>query len=143
MIIFKDFEEKKMKISGTNLPSNQKFGIFFSTIFIVVSIYFYINNKLLIMYLLNIFAAILLIITFTKPELLLPFNKLWMKFGLQLGKIVSPIVLGIIFFSIFMPIGILFRLIGRDQLSLKLKKPFSYWVKKEIPNRNEPFKNQF
>jgi len=85
----------------------------------------------------------LLIITFVKAEILLPFNKLWMKFGFILGKVVSPIVLGIIFFTIFMPIGILFRLIGRDYLSLKLKKKFSYWVKHETSTRSEPFKNQF
>ncbi len=132
-----------MKISETNLPSNQKFGLFFSTIFFILSIYFYLNNKILVMYLVVILAIVLLIITFIKAEILLPLNKLWMKFGLLLGKIISPIVLGTIFFTIFMPIGILFRLIRRDQLSLKLNKKFSYWVKKETTSRNEPFKNQF
>ncbi len=132
-----------MKISETNLPSNQKFGLFFSTIFFILSIYFYLNNKVLAMYLVVILAIVLLSITFIKAEILLPLNKLWMKFGLLLGKIISPIVLGTIFFTIFMPIGILFRLIGRDQLSLKLNKKFSYWVKKETTSRNEPFKNQF
>ena len=132
-----------MKIFETNLPSNQKFGLFFSTIFFILSIYFYLNNKVSAMYLVVILAIVLLGITFIKAEILLPLNKLWMKFGLLLGKIISPIVLGTIFFTIFMPIGILFRLIGRDQLSLKLNKKFSYWVKKETTSRNEPFKNQF
>lgn len=132
-----------MKIFETNLPSNQKFGLFFSTIFFILSIYFYLNNKVSAMYLVVILAIVLLSITFIKAEILLPLNKLWMKFGLLLGKIISPIVLGTIFFTIFMPIGILFRLIGRDQLSLKLNKKFSYWVKKETTSRNEPFKNQF
>lgn len=132
-----------MKISENILPSNRKFGLFFSIVFFVVSIYFFINNKILVVYLLNILSVLLLIITFVKAEILLPFNKLWMKFGFILGKVVSPIVLGIIFFTIFMPIGILFRLIGRDHLSLKLKKKFSYWVKHETSTRSEPFKNQF
>ena len=95
------------------------------------------------MYLLSILAIVFFIIAIIKDDILLPLNQLWMKFGLLLGKIISPIVLGIIFFTLFVPIGILFRLIGRDQLSLKLNKKFSYWVKKEPSSRNEPFKNQF
>ena len=130
-------------MSEYSLPSNKKFGIFFSGIFFILSVYFYFNGNELLVYLLSLFVVFLLIITFVKADILMPFNKLWMRFGLLLGKIISPIILGVIFFTLFSPLGILFRLIGRDHLSLKLKKKFSYWVKHEITTRNEPFKNQF
>ena len=99
--------------------------------------YFYFNGNELLVYLLSLFVVFLLIITFVKADILMPFNKLWMRFGLLLGKIISPIILGVIFFTLFSPLGILFRLIGRDHLSLKLKKKFSYWVKHEITTRNK------
>jgi hypothetical protein len=132
-----------MKINKVNLPSNKKFGAFFILIFLVGSIYFYIKDEKIALYFFSCLSLILLIITFTKSEMLLPLNKLWMKFGLMLGMIMGPIILGVIFFVIFMPIGILFRLIGRDELCLNFKNKPSYWQIREASMRKEPFRNQF
>ena len=73
-------------------------------------------------YILGAIFGIFLIITITNADALLPLNKLWMKFGILLGMIISPIIMGIIFFVIFTPIAILMRLSGRDELRLRFKK---------------------
>jgi hypothetical protein len=132
-----------MKISESKLPSNKKFGFFFSGVFLALSIYFYIESIEIALYFATSLTAVFFIVSITKPEKLLPLNKLWMRFGFMLGLIVSPVVLGIIFFTIFMPIGILFRLTGRDELQLRYKRKLSYWIQKETSTQAKPFKNQF
>jgi len=64
-----------------------------------------------------------------------------MKFGLLLGKIVSPIVMGFIFFFVVTPTGIIMRLLGKDLLNLKKNNQSTYWIKKD--NKNSNMKNQF
>ena len=82
--------------------------------------------------------------TVIKAETLLPLNKLWVHFGLLLGMIVSPIVLGFIFFGIFAPISIVTRLFGRDELRLRFKKKTSHWVPSESSSLQfDAFKYQF
>ncbi len=111
-----------MKLSEVNLPSNRKFGFFFITIFLLASCYsYYIDNEIMV-YILGTLCGIFLILTIINPKVLLPLNKLWMKFGILLSKIMSPIVMGLIFFGIFTPIAIFTRLLGRDELRLNLKK---------------------
>ena len=74
-------------------------------------------------------------------KILTPLNKTWMKFGLLLGKVVSPIVMGFIFFFVVTPTGILMRIFGKDLLNLKKNNQNTYWIKKE--NKNNNMKNQF
>ena len=88
-------------------------------------------------------ALIFLLVTLVKSDALLPLNKLWMRFGLLLGMIVSPIVLGIIFFGLFTPIAILMRLSGRDELRLKFNQKASHWILRGEPIKSESFKHQF
>ena len=95
------------------------------------------------MYIHGSLGIIFLVITILKAELLLPLNKLWMKFGLLLSFIVGPIVMGLIFFGMFTPIAFLMRLFGRDELSIKLNHKTSYWVNRKIKEQTESFKNQF
>ena len=103
------------------LPSNRKFGYFFSLVFSLLAIYFYFNNSSF--YLLSIILGVIfLLITLIKPEILLPLNKLWMRFGFLLSLFVSPLIMAIIFFGIFTPIGLFMRIIGRDELKLKFSK---------------------
>ena len=94
-------------------------------------------------YLFSATSLIFLVFTLVKDELLLPFNKLWMRFGLLLGIIVSPIVLGIIFFGLFMPIATLMRVSGRDELKLKFSGKASHWISRSEPIKSDSFKNQF
>ena len=132
-----------MKISEPKLPSNKKFGAFFFIVFFFVTIFFYIKNGTFTVYIFVFLSLITLGITILKADILLPLNKLWMRFGIMLGRFISPIILGIIFFTLFMPIAIFFKLTGRDQLSLKYSKVSSYWIKKDTTKRDKPFINQY
>jgi len=127
------------------LPSNRKFGIFFSIIFMLVSVYLYFVPANLVLAVVSCVLALLtLTVTIFKAQALAPFNKLWMKLGLVIGMVVSPIVLGLIYFLLFTPVAIVGKLCGRDELSLKDSSSNSHW-KNRVPSGPEPesFKNQF
>ena len=133
-----------MDFSDLKLPSNRKFGLFFTAVFAISAAYCFYQTALAFAYLLAIGSAALLLITLTKADLLLPLNKAWMRLGLLLGMIVSPIVLGIIFFLLFTPIGLLMRLFGRDELRLKLTDRASHWRARDTETAQaDAFKHQF
>jgi len=133
-----------MKVSEEiELPSNRKFGLFFTIIFFITGVYFFKESKnvgvALFIVSVGFFAA-----TVLKPLILLPLNKLWLRFGLLLGMLVSPIVLAIIFFGMFTPIALIMRLYGRDELRLKLNNSVSFWKSKAWSEESlSTFKNQF
>ena len=132
-----------MKFSQIELPSNRKFGFFFTFAFAAAAAYFYFLANLSLAYIFIVSAFIFLLITLTKSDALLPLNKLWMRFGLLLGMIVSPVVLGIVFFGFFTPIAMLMRLSGRDELRLKFSHKISHWITRTEPIKSKSFKYQF
>ncbi len=132
-----------MNFSKIKLPSNRKFGYFFTIIFLIASCYSYYIDKLFVVYLLGSLCGIFFIITIINANILLPLNKLWMKFGILLGMIVSPVIMAIIFFGIFTPIGIFMRLYGRDELRLNFKKRENHWINRKTINELVSFKKQF
>ena len=132
-----------MKFSDILLPSNRKFGLFFTFIFAVTAAYFYYTVNMTWVYSFAAASLIFFVITLIKSDALLPLNKLWMRFGLLLGMVVSPIVLGIIFFGLFTPIATLMRLSGRDELLLKFTQKASHWILRNEPIKSESFKQQF
>ena len=132
-----------MKDLKIELPSNKKFGYFFTFIFALVTAYFFFNNMQSWGYFFAIIAAIFFIITVIKAEMLLPLNKIWMRFGLILGMIVSPLVLGLIFFCLFTPLAFLMRLKGRDELRLKLNNKISHWILRDETRQGDFFRRQF
>ena len=93
----------------------------------------------------RIWSAIISLIFFVlgilNSKLLTPLNKLWFRFGILLAKIVSPLIMGIIFFLVVTPIGLIMRLLGKDVLNLKYNKNKSYWIEKNGPKSK--MKNQF
>ena len=93
------------------------------------------------MYIWNYFGNFLF--TILKAHLLLYLNILWIRLGLLLGMIISPIVLGLLFFVFFTPMAILMKLYGRDELRLKIKKNISYWILRDNQIKPDSFKNQF
>ena len=129
--------------SDIKLPSNHKFGYFFTFIFLIASLYFFFREINLAFYVLGTCSIVFFLVTLFKAEILRPLNKLWMSFGLFLGMIVSPIVMGFIFFIIFTPIGILMRFFGRDELLLKFKTKPSYWTKRNDDIQSNSFRKQF
>jgi hypothetical protein len=134
-----------VKFTEAQLPSNRKFGIFFTFIFLIFSFYFFWKDLPQVSVLSFILAILFALTTLIKDNLLSPINILWMRFGFLLGSIISPIVLGIFFFIIFTPLGILLRFLGRDELRLKLSNRASFWRLKDhnIEYHSDSFKNQF
>ena len=132
-----------MDFSGIELPSNRKFGSFFTVIFMACSLYFYYTGSSFWYYFFGIFGITFLVITLFMADLLLPLNKLWLSLGIVLGIIVSPIITGAIYFLIFTPVAIFLRLTGRDELSLRVKNKKSLWNSRQTESRSESFKQQF
>jgi hypothetical protein len=123
-----------------NLPSNRNFGIVFFIVFLLIAIYPIINSEDIRIWSL-IISSIFFILGIINSKLLTPLNKIWFKFGLLLGKLISPLIMGLIFFFVVTPIGLLMRLLGKDLLNLKFKKNSTYWVEKSGPKSK--MKNQF
>ena len=132
-----------MKILEIELPSNRKFGFFFTLVFAVFAVFFFYFANVILASAFLATSSILLFITLIKADFLLPLNKIWMQFGLLIGMIVSPIVLGIIFFGLVTPYGVSMKMFGRDELKLKFTKRSSYWIKRIEPIKSESFKRQF
>ena len=133
-----------MKFKDIQIPSNRNFGILFSLIFFIVSTFFYSQEESLLSTLFISLSILSLFIAFVRPKLLYPFNKLWMFLGFLIGSIVSPLVLGLIFFGILTPIAIILRLVGRDELLLKRRMKKTYWKERYPLGPESPsFKNQF
>ena len=126
--------------SEIKIGSNKSFGIVFFIVFFLIATYPLINNQDVRLWFLLI-SFIFLILGLINSKILNPLNKLWFKFGIFLGKIVSPIVMGIIFFFVVTPTGIIMRFLGKDLLNLKYNNNKSYWIEKTGPKSK--MKNQF
>ena len=120
--------------------SNRSFGIVFFIVFLLVAIYPFFKNGDIRLWSL-IISSIFLILGLINSNILTPLNKIWFKFGIFLGKMISPVIMGIIFFLVVTPIGFIMRLMGKDVLSLKFNNNKSYWIEKTDPKSK--MKNQF
>tara|TARA_Y100000768_G_scaffold185449_1_gene138864 strand:+ start:4645 stop:5025 length:381 start_codon:yes stop_codon:yes gene_type:complete len=112
--------------------SNRSFGFVFSIVFLLIALWPLLNNSEIRIWSL-IISAIFLILGFLNSIILNPLNILWFKFGLLLGKLISPLVMGLIFFCVVTPIGILMKIFMKDLLKLKYNNKNSYWVDKNGP----------
>lgn len=143
-LIYRLYETSNMNHNLTDLPSNKKFGFFFTAIFFISAIYFFYQGKEAVYLFLGFIGFIFFLITIIKDSLLLSLNKLWMRFGVILGMIVSPIVLAILFFIIFTPIAIGMRIFRRDELRLRSRNTESYWkLRDQVNLAATSFKQQF
>ena len=122
------------------ISSNRSFGIVFFIFFLIVALYPLFNNEDLKLWSL-IISIIFLILGLLNSRVLTPLNWIWFKFGIILGKIVSPFVMGIIYFLIVTPIGLIMRLFRKDLLNLKYDNKNTYWIEKTGPKSK--MKNQF
>tara|TARA_B100001142_G_scaffold148114_1_gene149013 strand:- start:1853 stop:2236 length:384 start_codon:yes stop_codon:yes gene_type:complete len=122
------------------IGSNRSFGIVFFIVFLLISIYPLLNNESIRFWSLTI-SLIFLILGIFNSKFLTPLNKIWFKFGILLGRIISPLVMGFIFFFVVTPIGLLMKLFKKDLLNLKYSKDKSYWIEKTEPKSK--MKNQF
>jgi hypothetical protein len=119
--------------------NNITFGILFFLFFLFIGLYPLISNEPIRIWSI-ILSSVFLIITIIKPNLFTFLNKLWIKFGILLGKIISPIVMGLVFFFVVTPIGILVKVLKKDVMSLK-RGASSYWITRE--DKIQSMKKQF
>jgi hypothetical protein len=113
--------------------SDRSFGVVFAVVFLIIALLPLLNAGAVRWWSVGVSAAFA-VVAFTVPSILAVPNRLWMKFGLLLAKIVSPIALGILFFLVFTPIGLVMRLAGKDPLRLKADPNVkSYWIDREPP----------
>lgn len=127
------------------LPSNRSFGLLFTVIFICISVYVsYKGSSVIAIYVWLALAAFVGFISVVFPAWLTPLNKAWMRLGSVMHKIVSPIILGVIFFGVITPISLTMKFLGRDELRLAKVERDTYWVGRIPPGPNkDSFKNQF
>ena len=130
-----------MKKNEIKISSNKSFGFVFFVIFIVIALWPLLNEGN-IRILSLILSLVFLILGLLNSKILTPLNKLWIRFGILLGTIVSPLVMGIIYFGVVTPIGIIMRLFHKDILNLKIdKNKNTYWILKD--KIKSKMKNQF
>ena len=122
------------------MSTNKSFGVVFFIVFFIIAIFPLKNNGDIRIWSLVI-SIIFLLLGLLNSKILTPLNKYWFKFGIFLGKIISPMIMGIIFFLVVTPTGLIMRLLGKDILNLKYNKNQSYWIEKNGPKSK--MKNQF
>ena len=127
-------------MDDVKISSNRSFGIVFFIVFLLIALYPLTNSGEIRIWSV-IISAIFLFLGLLNSKILSPLNKVWFKFGIFLGKIISPLIMGIIFFLVVTPIGLMMRLLGKDLLNLKYNKSQSYWIEKTGPKSK--MKNQF
>ena len=127
-------------MDNVKIGSNRSFGIVFFIVFLLIGLYPIINSEGIRVWSV-ILSLIFLVLGLLNSKVLIPLNKIWFKFGIILGKIISPIIMGIIFFFVVTPIGLIMRILGKDLLNLKYNNNKTYWIEKTGPKSK--MKNQF
>ena len=122
------------------ISSNKSFGIVFFIVFLLIAFYPLVNGEYIRIWSL-ITSLVFLILALKNSKILSPLNKIWFKFGIFLGKIFSPIIMGVIFFAVVTPIAVLMKMLKKDLLNLDYKSDKTYWITKTEPKSK--MKNQF
>ena len=122
------------------IPTNRNFGLVFCFVFFLIFLEPIIRDAQL-RYWSLVISLIFMILGLINSKLLTLLNKIWYKFGLFLGKVVSPFVMGLIFFLVVTPTSLLLKLFNKDILNKNKKKTKSYWIEKD--EKKSSMKNQF
>ena len=126
--------------SDIKIGSNRSFGIVFFLVFLIIGFYPFLKGNEPYFWSI-IISVIFLILGLFNSIYLTPFNKLWFKFGILLGQIISPIVMGIVFFIVVTPIALFMKILNKDILNLNKNNKKTYWI--EYKNKSSKMKNQF
>ncbi len=139
-----DTHERLRSAAPVAKSSEKSFGIVFSVVFLIIAAWPLLDGAAIRWWPIGVSIAFLLC-AFFWPVVLRPFNRLWTNFGLLLHRIVNPLVLGIIFFLVVSPIGLLMRALGKRPLALEFEpEKSSYWINRDPPGPPaEGMKNQF
>ena len=110
---------------------NRSFGLLFFIVFLAFALWPLTKKGEINLYLIS-FALIFLILGLLNSKILTPLNRSWIKFGELLGRIIAPIVMGIVYFVILTPISLLVRLFGKDLIGMKFNNNLkTYWIKRK------------
>lgn len=121
-------------LAGVALPSNRRFGALMAAVALLGCAYAYWKGAATAGAWLAAAAVVLAALTVMAPQWLAPANRAWMRLGLLMGAIVSPIVLGLMFFGMITPMALVMRLAGRDIMRRRPPKGLeSYWITREPP----------
>ena len=130
-----------MEKASVKISSNRSFGLLFFIVFLAISLWPLKSQEDLRLWAF-ILALIFFVLGILNSKFLTPLNKLWMKFGIFLGSIISPVVMGVVFFIVVTPVGLITRFLGKDLLRIKKSKFVStYWISRE--KQNNTMKRQF
>tara|TARA_B100000700_G_scaffold172522_1_gene190598 strand:- start:974 stop:1369 length:396 start_codon:yes stop_codon:yes gene_type:complete len=130
--------KKKNKIK---ISSNRSFGIVFFVVFLIISVWPLLNENPLRIWAISV-SIIFLILGLMNSKILTPLNLVWYKFGILLGILISPIVMGIVFFLVVTPTGFIMKILGKDLLNTNFNKEIkSYWINRD--NSKTSMKKQF
>ena len=129
-----------MNTKDIKIGSNKSFGIVFAIVFSLIALWPLIKGHEIRLWSLTI-SIIFLTLGLMNSKILTPLNKLWFKLGIFLGNFIAPIIMGIIFFFVVTPTGIIMKLLGKDLIRLKKNNEDSYWIKKK--DIKSSMKNQF
>ena len=132
-----------MKASKVEFASNRKFGLFLTLGMLGAAVFLNGYHAPVYAWIVVTFSFIIFLITLLKEDLLLPLNRLWMRLGFMMGKIISPFTLGLLFYGLFTPVAFLMRIAGRDELRLKPSNTNIRWMRREVQIQSDSFKNQF
>ena len=113
-----------------SINSNRSFGLVFFLVFFIIAFWSFRGEFIQIKTLPFFISLVFLVLGILNSKFLTPLKILWVKLGELLGKIISPLVMGFIYFLVITPIGIIIRLFGKDLLNIKFRSKSSYWIKR-------------
>lgn len=129
-------QQPKIKIS-----SNRNFGFVFAAVFLIIALWPLMNGEFIRIWSI-IVSLSFLTLALIHSKLLTPLNRLWFKFGIFLGILIAPIVMGLVFFLVVTPTGFIMKILGKDLLNKKYSRnKTTYWIKRERPSNS--MKQQF
>ena len=129
-----------MNYKDIKIGSNKSFGIVFFVVFLLIGLWPILKGNELRIWSIVI-SLIFLTLGILNSKILTPFNKVWFRFGIFLGNFISPIIMGIVFFLVVTPTGLIMKLFRKDLINLRKNNSSTYWIEKK--DIKSSMKNQF
>ena len=129
-----------MNYKDIKIGSNRSFGVVFFVVFLLIGLWPILKGNEIRIWSIVI-SLIFLILGILNSKILTPFNKVWFRFGIFLGNFISPIIMGIVFFLVVTPTGLIMKLFRKDLINLKKNNNSTYWIEKK--DIKSSMKNQF
>ena len=129
-----------MNYKDIKIGSNRSFGVVFFVVFLLIGLWPILKGNEIRIWSIVI-SLIFLILGILNSKILTPFNKVWFRFGIFLGNFISPVIMGIVFFLVVTPTGLIMKLFRKDLINLRKNNSSTYWIEKK--DIKSSMKNQF